>query len=69
MGYCTKRRDLEERSWALTSRRATLTDRLMSLIGRGDPEFPETLADCQEAGREVANARVNLREHRKQHGC
>ena len=67
--YCKTRRDLEERSWVLTSQRAALTTHLISLIGDDHDDFLATLDQCRTRSLEVAESREQVREHRRVHGC
>lgn len=67
--FCQTRRDLEERSWVLTSRLAALTSQLMNLIGHNHDDFLTALDRCQTTGLEVTESRDDLRTHRRDHGC
>lgn len=67
--YCQTRRALEERSWALTSRLAALTSRLFQLVGSDRPAFRNIIGQCHSTREEVAESRVNLENHRRDHGC
>lgn len=67
--YCSIRRDLEERSWVLTSRHAALTSRLLQLIGKDHRTFVELKDECAETHRENTEARMLLLQHRVSHGC
>lgn len=67
--YCSVRRDLEERSWALVSRHAALTELLLQSIGTGHQAFIDTLAECKTSSAEVVRSSCDLSEHRRDHGC
>jgi len=67
--YCQTRRALERRSWALTSRLAALTVRLFQRVGTNPPEFRNRIGQCRSTRREVAESRLILENHRRDHGC
>ena len=67
--YCSTRRDLEERSWWLTTRLANLTGRLMQLVGHDHLAFVGVRQECQTAKAAITASRENLADHRRAHGC
>jgi hypothetical protein len=64
--YCSKRRDLEQRSWALTTRLTDLTEQLMRLAGLKQPEFPSTMSQCLEVRTELKQVHRSLTTHRSE---
>ena len=67
--YCQTRRGLEKQGWVLTTRHARLTGHLLQLIGHDHVAFLETLDDCQTTARQLDESRIDLEEHRRDHGC
>ncbi|HTZ56555.1 MAG TPA: hypothetical protein VMB49_00590 [Acidobacteriaceae bacterium] len=67
--YCSARRDIEERSWALTSRLAALTDRLIGLTGLDHQAFLDVRGKCHEVKGELSESHEELKNHRRNHGC
>lgn len=67
--YCPVRRDLEEKGWFLTSRLAALTDHLIRLSRCDHGAFLAAKGECQQARRDISSAHVELKEHRRMHGC
>ena len=67
--YCSTRRDLENRSWALTSRLFDLSGRLTNMAGLRKREFSSTHDDCEETKGELAELHQLLEAHRSKHGC
>jgi hypothetical protein len=69
MDYCAVRLVIEQQLWTLTSRHSSLATRLMMLIGGERLAFLATQEDCRAASREIAQARLSLFEHKREHGC
>lgn len=67
--YCQTRRDLEEHGWALSSRLATVTSRLLQLIGSNHAAFLATVDECHAIHLEIAESHKDLKRHRRDHGC
>lgn len=67
--YCQIRRDLEKRGRILTSRYATLTSRLLQLIGHDHKMFLDMQNNCRTIALKITAARSDLQEHRRDHGC
>ena len=66
--YCPNRRNLEERTWALTERLFHLTTKLNRLIGQHDA-FYALKFECTQARQELAHLSVLLKDHRLLHRC
>jgi len=67
--YCPTRKDLEERSWGLVSRLASLSGQLLKLTGAGHQEFMAVKFQCVEVRGEISKAKGQLLDHRSAHGC
>jgi hypothetical protein len=67
--YCSTRRNLEERGWALTSRLYALTERLLRAIGKNHEEFASLKQECRVTRADIAQAQHHLYDHRSEHGC
>lgn len=67
--YCSTRRDIEERGWALTSRLCSLTDRLLMATGRNHQVFVDLKQECMTTRVALTALHESLREHRREHGC
>ena len=66
--YCSTRRDIEERSWALVSRLCSLTSRLTMLVGQRTA-FSAVKVECGELRQEIQHLHVRLKDHRDTHHC
>ncbi len=66
--YCSTRRDIEERSWALVTRLCILTSRLSVLVGQ-HKEFSAVKVECGEVRAEIRHLHVRLQDHRQTHCC
>jgi len=67
--YCPTRRTLEQRSFDLVGRLATLTDHLLRITGRDRIAFAAIKTECASVRSEVLAARQELDAHRLAHGC
>ena len=67
--YCATRRDLEQRSWALTDRLCLLTAQLLKMIGQNHRAFLTIRQECRTTRVAIADSNQNLRDHRREHSC
>lgn len=69
VAYCSIRRDLEDRSWNLSSRLFELSSRLLALVGKNHRQFLDAKALCEHAREDIDDSLLRLRIHRQKHGC
>ena len=68
--YCSTRRDLEETSWLLVSKLASVSGYLLKLVGSKNPlAFAATKLECTDLRERIDTARTALEQHRSGHGC
>ncbi len=66
--YCPTRRRLEERGWMLISKLASVSGRLINLIGKHQA-FIEAKDECNDLRTAITESQTALRDHRAMHNC
>lgn len=67
--YCAARSALEESRLRLVGKLATLTTKLMELIGQNHGAFLASKAECEQTRDELAEVHRQIRNHRLEHRC